>query len=84
MFERPEDVVGHPALTPRQKIEILRRWEYDESDIAVATEEGMPGGESVLLRRILLALEQLPGGVDLEHASPTKQHGPPSPAKERT
>jgi hypothetical protein len=83
VFTQPEDVLTHQSLTPQQKAEILRRWEYDESEIAVAVEEGMPGGESTLLRRILIALEQLPGGTDAEHAGPTKQHGLPSADKTR-
>lgn len=75
IFGKPEDVLTCNGLTAQQRIEILRRWEYDESEVAVAVEEGMPDGESMLLQRILIALEQLPGGVDAEHAGPTKQHG---------
>lgn len=71
----PEAVLLNEALTTQQKIEILRRWEYDASENCVAVEEGMLGGESDLLRRILLALDQLAGSVDVEHVRPTKQHG---------
>lgn len=77
IFEQPEDVLSCEGLTAKQRAEILRRWEYDESELAVAVEEGMPGGESTFLQRILIALEQLPGGADAEHAGPTKQHGLP-------
>jgi len=77
VFASPSDVVSHGALSTRQKIEILRRWEYDAAEQAVALEEGMPGGEDDLLRRILLALEQLNGGIDVEHVGPSKQHGLP-------
>ena len=75
VFQSPEDVLSHAALTEAQKIEILRRWEYDAAEICVAVEEGMPGDESGLLRRILLALDQLTGGVDAERSGPSKQHG---------
>jgi hypothetical protein len=77
VFLQPEDVLTEPALSRQEKTEILRRWEYDESEIAVAVEEGMPDGESTLLRRILLVLEQLCGGSVAEYVGPTKQHGLP-------
>jgi hypothetical protein len=76
VFRRPEDVLTHPALGRDQKIEILRRWTYDASEICVATEEGMPDGNGDLLRRILVALDTL-ADVDVEHLGPTKQHGIP-------
>jgi len=77
VFATPEDVLGHAGLTPEQKIEILRRWAYDAAEVAVAVEEGMPGEDNGLLRRILLALEQLGGGIDAGHTGPTKQDGLP-------
>ena len=61
VFETPEAVEHHPALTPAQKIEILRRWEYGETEVDAAADEGMPGGDSKLLRRIVLAIERLGG-----------------------
>lgn len=80
VFATPEAVVVHEGLSRQQKIEILRRWEYDASENGVALEEGMPDGESDLLRRILLALGQLAGAVDVEQVGPTKQHGLPRSA----
>jgi hypothetical protein len=80
VFATPEALLLHDGLTKQQKIEILRRWEYDASETCVAVEEGMPDGESDLLRRILLALDQLTGGIDVEHVGPTKQHGIPRSA----
>jgi len=46
-----------------------------EEQFARAPEEGMPGEESDLQRRIMLALDQLHRGIDVAHTSPTKQHG---------
>jgi hypothetical protein len=47
--------------------------------MAVALEEGMPAGnESSLELRVFEALDQLGAAPDVEHASPTKQHGLPS------
>jgi hypothetical protein len=80
VFATPEEVLDHDELTPAQKIEILRRWQYDAVEIAVAVEEGMPGEDDGLLRRIMLALGTLTGPIDLEHLGPTKQHGLPRTA----
>ena len=75
VFASPEEVLGHAGLSREQKIEILRRWEYDEAEIAVAEEEGMPDGRPLMLRQILLALEQLVGDIDTDRRPPTKQGG---------
>jgi hypothetical protein len=75
IFGKPEDVASEPSLTKAQKIEILRRWEHQAADEAVALEEGMQGDESDLLRRIFLLLDELVGPLDLEHTPPTKQGG---------
>jgi len=75
VFTSPREVLQSDELSREQKIEILRRWEYDAAGYAVALEEGMPGGEDDLQRQILLALEQLGASTDTEHVGPTKQHG---------
>ena len=80
VFASPETLLVHEGLSNQQKIEILRRWEYDASEIAVSVEEGMPDGNGDLLQRILVALEQLSGGIDMEQVSPAKQHGIPRSA----
>lgn len=80
IFGSPEAVLQNDSLSEEQKIEVLRRWEYDASENCVAVEEGMPDGETDLLRRILLALGQLTGGIDSEALGPTKQHGIPRSA----
>jgi hypothetical protein len=81
VFGSPEELECHAALSKEQKIELLRRWEYDESEEDVAADEGMPGGDSKLLRRIMLALDRLTGGVDVEHTGASKQAGLPSQSK---
>jgi len=75
IFENPEAVAEHPSLTLEQKIEILRSWEYDVAEVAVAEEEGMQGPENILLQRILLVLARLTHGRDVEFVALTKQHG---------
>jgi hypothetical protein len=75
VFENPEEVREHSELTKAQKIEILRRWEYEESEVAVAEEEGMVKGKPPMLHRVLVALEELGAHIDTEHSPPTKQDG---------
>lgn len=77
VFETPEAVLEAADFSREQKIEILRRWEYNASEEDVALEEGMPGDESGLLRRILLALGELTGSIDVGGTPPSKQHGLP-------
>ncbi len=75
VFGSPENVLNAEGYSREEKIEILRQWEYQATEEAVALEEGMPGEESDLLRRILVALGKLAGPLDLERTAPTKQHG---------
>jgi hypothetical protein len=75
VFGSPEEVRDHAELTRAQKIEVLRRWEYEESEVAVAEEEGMVDGNPPILRRVLVALEELGAKIDIEHSPPTKQEG---------
>lgn len=84
VFETPEAVLEDGDLTREQKVEILRRWEYNVSEEDVALEEGMPGDESGLLRRILVALGTLAGPIDVAHTPPSKQHGLPSSAVKKS
>lgn len=75
IFASPEAVADHPGLSLEQKIEVLRTWEYDAAEVAVAEEEGMRGPENDLLQHIVLALAALTHGRDAEFVALTKQHG---------
>ena len=75
VFSVPEDVLSAEGLTREQKIEILKRWEYDARELEVATEENMPGSNSSCLDDILKALDELGYDPDLEKDPPTKQGG---------
>lgn len=61
VFGDPFDVVRSGAITREQKIEILRRWEYDAKELVVADEENMINDSQKpdLLSRIHDALYQL-------------------------
>jgi len=75
VFPDPEAVARDARLTLEQKIRVLRSWEYDAAEVAVAEEEGMQGPDSDLLQRILLSLHRLAGSEDTERVAPSKQHG---------
>jgi hypothetical protein len=83
VFSSPEEVLAHEALTYEQKVEVLRRWEYDASEVAVAEEEGMPGTENDTLHQILLVLHRLTDVVDVEHTGPTKHRPLPRVSRNR-
>ena len=74
VFEKPSDVPNAEDLTKEQKIEILRRWEYDARELQVASEENMPGNNSDLLDEVLKALNSM-GVYSEESDAPTKQGG---------
>jgi hypothetical protein len=75
----PASVFASPGEDPEpsseQKIEVLLRWEYDAAEEFVAVEEGTPGRDNDLVRRILVALGKLNAAVDVEQTGPGKQHG---------
>ncbi len=71
----PQDILHHPALTRKEKIELLRSGLYDAAEIAVAEEEGMQGPGTDPTRDILLALAELVEPATDEPVAPTKQHG---------
>ncbi len=75
VFASPWSVRNHAELTKQQKVEILRRWEYEESEVSVAEEEGMVEGAPSVLDQVLAALEELVDEIDTEHSPPTKHRG---------
>jgi hypothetical protein len=75
VFTTPAEVLANNELTRAQKIEILRRWEYDVRELQVADEEGMEGPEPVTLDAVLDALRTLGASEDTENSAPTKQGG---------
>lgn len=63
-FSSPEEVLADGALTDADKRAVLRSWERDARELAVAEEEGMGGGERDVLQRIVDALRSLDGEPD--------------------
>jgi hypothetical protein len=73
VFKDPKDVVANVELTRDQKIEILRRWEYDARQLEVAEEEaGMAVRRPDMFDRVVQALHALDVKRDMEHTPPTK------------
>jgi hypothetical protein len=75
VFKKPEEVLKANDLTREQKIEVLRRWEYDARELEVASDENMTGNNSDLLDKVLNALDELGYGPGPENSPPTKQGG---------
>ncbi len=73
VFKDPTDVVADENLSRDQKIEILRRWEYDARQLEVAEEEaGMAVRRPDMFDRVVQALHTLGAERDPERSPPTK------------
>lgn len=75
VFRSPRELLECADLSHEQKVELLRRWEYDVRELQVAEEENMPGRMPVALDEILHALRELGAEPDPAHSPPTKQGG---------
>lgn len=58
-FAHPQDVVRDQRFSREIKLKILRQWERDAHNLAVADNEGMSGGEESMHGRVLSALRGL-------------------------
>jgi hypothetical protein len=73
VFNDPTEVVADGDLSHDQKVEILRRWEYDARELEVAEEEaGMAVRRADMFDRVLQAMQTLGVEHDTEHSPPTK------------
>ena len=75
VFKTPEELLANGDLTREQKIDVLRRWEYDLRELQVAEDEGMEGPQPVTLPAVLDALRAIGAPADMERSAPTKQGG---------
>jgi len=77
IFKNPQQVIDNHDLSRDQKIEVLRRWEYDVREIQVLDDESTTAKEThaVTLDSVLNALRSLGASIDVEHTAPTKQGG---------
>jgi hypothetical protein len=58
-FENPAEVVVDPALSKDDKVKALDAMEQDARQMAVASAEGMGGGEPTVLADVLVAKDTL-------------------------
>ncbi len=73
VFKEPNEVVASNELSRDQKIEILRRWEYDAHQLEVAEEEaGMAVRRPEMFDRVLQALHMLDVERDTDLSPPSK------------
>ncbi len=59
LFDNPDAVVHHPALTREQKVQILKNWQLDASRLEGSEGEGMMGEGAPMLHRVRIALASL-------------------------
>ncbi len=58
-FAQPQDVLTYPGLSWKLQRDLLRQWEQDARQLAIAEGEGMAGGEESMLGRVSQALRAL-------------------------
>jgi hypothetical protein len=75
IYENPQELLSDAQLTTEQKIEVLRRWAYDASEIDVAEGEGMRALDEEVFHQVMLALEKLGAKIDPSRRPPTRQGG---------
>lgn len=73
-FGTPQNVLDDPRLDRESKIAILKSWERDARELAVAEEEGMTGGEESMLQRVMRAIDKISSNTEKE-AGPVTKHG---------
>ena len=67
-FDAPVEVVADPSLSMPEKVKALEDLEQDARQLAIASSEGMSGGEPTALAEVLQAKEVLePPPVDLAY-----------------
>lgn len=60
-FDSPSQIVNSSELSKKQKVELLRRWEYDADQLQTAESEGMESDhvDTGVLAKVLAALKDL-------------------------
>lgn len=72
-FREPSDIMVCNELSRDEKIQVLRRWEYDARQLEVAQEENMISRERSGLSAVLSALQEL--DAEKLPSAPTKTGG---------
>ncbi|MEJ2452408.1 MAG: hypothetical protein P8047_17420 [Gammaproteobacteria bacterium] len=74
VFAHPSDVIEMNSISREQKLLILKRWEQDARELAVAEEEGMTGNGGNRLSEIIKLIDKLDPDFHQSQSSPDK-HG---------
>lgn len=75
-FSSPAEIGRDTALTTKQKVELLRSWAYDASELSVAEEEGMMGSDPDVRSLIFKELDSLVSTRDeITIYEPPTKHG---------
>jgi hypothetical protein len=64
VFGSPEEVERDARLSQEDKLAILKSWEEDARELAVAEDENMAGGEPSRLQEVVAARVRLTGAVE--------------------
>jgi len=59
VFTKPDDVVRDQTLSRALKVKLLKLWEFDAREMAVADEENVSGGPPNMLSQVIEALHKL-------------------------
>lgn len=72
-YANPSDLAADHQLSPKEKIKLLKQWEFDQLCIEVADEENMAGSDSTdRLQEIRQALATLRADNSAIDDDPTK------------
>lgn len=69
VFRNPMDVVNEKTLTPIQRLKLLKHWEVNSHDLAVATEEGLTGPGQPRLDEVKKAIIKICEMENLDESS---------------
>jgi len=83
VFGSPEEVERDGTLSQEEKLAILKSWEEDAHELAVAEDESMGGGEPSRLEEVVAARARLTDADEAASAAPRKGAASPDPARMR-
>lgn len=60
-YKKPDEVLSDNSLSKEQKLEVLKRWEYDAKELEVADDENMAASNNGanILDEVLEAIKKL-------------------------
>ena len=83
VFGSPEEVERDARLSQDDKLAILKSWEEDARELAVAEDENMAGGEPSRLEEVVAARVRLTGAVEQSARAQNRTGAGADPARQR-